>query len=507
MYTLKPTFKKYYSRENRKFFLALLMTIFAFYTSNAQDSTATAKTPKDSTYYVEPGTYGTKRDLTPPEYVRTLNKTGIKGVENIDWLDVGLDSRTRFEYRQDDIRRKRLTTDYPILNRERAYIGVKNILDPFRFAFELQNSFRSNSKFTRDTRDYNYVEPISAYVELHFKKALGEDPLGNARPAYIRFGRQNFEFLDRRLIASNQWRNTTNTFTGFRAALGQDKNDWQVDLLALRPLVRIIDKLDTLDKNTEFGAIIGHWRKWSEIVTLEPYGLYLRQRAAPQNQDRSRRIYNAGLRAYGWLNKHLNFDVVYNRQFGFDNSDEAQRAYAITAEVGYKFSNSGWKPRLSLFYGFVSGDKDPNDDVNNRFERFYGFARPWSADDYVIMENIMAPKIRIEMEPTKNIKFDAGYGFYWLASRTDRFNNLLNQNPDLNRDKTGESGKYLGHGPDARIRFKVIKFIDATVGYSHYFNGTFVKNRQDVAFDRHDAGSNFAYVEALVNIFDIFKKY
>jgi len=469
-----------------------------------------AYAPNDSTFYVEPGSYGTQRIPTPPDYVRTLNKTGIKGVEKVDWLDVGLDQRVRFEYRENDIRRPYLTTDYPFLFKTRAYIGVKNIIDPFRFCFEFQHSFRSNSKFTRDDRDYNYYEPISLYGELHFKKLLGTDKLGNKRPVFIRFGRQNFEFLDRRLIGANQWRNTTNTFNGFRAGIGQDKNDWSVDLLALRPLVRLIEKLDSTDNSRDFGAIIGHWRRWSKIVTIEPYGLYLRQRAKPQNLNNSRRIYNAGLRVYGWVNKNINYDISYNQQFGKDNTNQTQRAYAITAEIGYKF-NYGWKPRFSLSYGYASGDRNPNDKVNNRFERFFGFARPWSADDYIVMENVVAPKARVELAPNKTFKIDAGYSFFWLASATDRFNNLFNVPPNstskYNRDKTGKSGTYLGHGPDARVRFTVLKFIGTTIGYSHYFNGTFVKNRQEVALKTSAAGSNFAYIEVLVNVFDVFKKW
>ncbi|GAL85449.1 hypothetical protein MYP_2678 [Sporocytophaga myxococcoides] len=492
-------------------FILILLSTFV---SKAQDSTlvqkdtTAKKTEEQKSYYVEAGSYGTKRDPTPPEYARQFNKTGITGVEKISWLDVGLDNRVRFEYRQYDIRRPFLTTDYPILFRTRAYVGIKEVLDPFRFAVEMSDAFRVHSKFPRDNRDFNRVEPISLYAELHFKKALGKDPYGNNRPAFVRFGRQNFEFLDRRLIGSNQWRNTTNTFTGFRAALGQDKNDWQIDLLALKPLVRLMTELDTADHQTQFGAAIFHWRKWSRIITIEPYLLYLRQKPNSQDTIRDRRIYNIGTRVYGWLTKEINYDVTYNQQLGTDNNKK-QRAYAITAEIGYKFQY-GWKPRFSLFYGYASGDRNPNDDVNNRFERFYGFARPWSADDYIVMENIIAPKARVEFEPGKKLKVDFSYSFYWLASRTDRFNNLFNvpTNPDApNRDKTGQSGVYLGHGPDGRIRFEVLKFIKTAIGYSHYFNGTFVKNRQEVAYNNSTLGSNFFYIETMVNFFDIFKKW
>lgn len=124
-------------------------------------------------YYVERKSYGTLRDTEPPRYVKQLNKTWLKEYEqfaDVDWLDVGLDYRFRYEYRDNDFRRSRDSIDEPFLLRTRGYLGVKNILDPLRFAIEVEDARRNHSQFTRefDTRDINYAEPIQAYVELYF---------------------------------------------------------------------------------------------------------------------------------------------------------------------------------------------------------------------------------------------------------------------------------------------------------------------------------------------------
>ncbi|HBA67062.1 MAG TPA: alginate export family protein, partial [Methylococcaceae bacterium] len=91
---------------------------------------AVAKTDEQpSSYYIEPGSYGTKRESDPPDYVRNLSKTGIKGTEDITWLDVGLDYRMRYERRENDVRRRpSRSLDEPILLRTRAYLGIKEIL-------------------------------------------------------------------------------------------------------------------------------------------------------------------------------------------------------------------------------------------------------------------------------------------------------------------------------------------------------------------------------------------
>ncbi|EIC31300.1 MULTISPECIES: alginate export family protein [Methylomicrobium] len=478
-------------------------------------------------YYKEAGSYGTKRISTPPPYSVTLNKTGIDAFRDITWLDVGLEQRTRYEHRDDDIRRsnplpnagpaaKRAYAggvDEPVLLKTRAYLGLKEILDPFRFAVEVQDSRRYNSRFAEDNRDVNEFEFIQAYGELFFKDALGKDDLGNNRPLSIKAGRLNFEFLDRRLIASNEWRNTTNTFQGFQVALGQDKNDWSLDGLALQPLDRLKYNTDKpIEQQWVYGAI-GHWRKWSKWITLEPYYLGLRKSATQNPGDLDNRdIIAPALRAYGFIpGTGFNWDMDAMYQFGRSNDRNTgkalqQDAFGFTFEAGYTFDHP-WKPRISAQYGYASGDKNPNDNKNNRFERFFGFARPWSADDYVVMENISAPKIRLEFQPRKNLSIDTGFGLYWLASDKDRFNNLFSVSDanDFNRDKTGQSGDYLGNSVDIRVRYQPFAHVATNIGYSHFTTGDFVRNRM-VASNGNIPGmfekdTDFFYVELTLNAF------
>ena len=458
---------------------------------------------KKNGYYKEAGSYGTKRLTTPPPYSRNLSKTGIASLKDVTWLDVGANFRFRYEYRDGDIRRKTALVDEPLLFKTRVYVGVKEILDPFRFAIEVQDSRRYNSHFATDVRDVNEFEIISGYGELYFKNALGEDDLGNARPFSFKFGRFNFEFLDRRLIGSNEWRNTTNTFQGFQTMLGEDKNDWQLDLLALQPLDRLKYDFDQVVDEQWFAAAIGHWRKWSDIITLEPYYLQLRQTASANNGFVNKEIHATALRGYGWIgDSGFNYDFNGIYQFG-TNGTQAHDAYGFTGEVGYTFEHE-WKPRLSTSYGYASGDNNPNDNKDERFERFFGFARPWSADDYIVFENVIAPKVRLELEPSKKFRLDTGYSLFWLASDTDRFNNLntVPESNGLNRDKTGKSGDFLGHSFDIRARYKVDPRVETTLGYSHFTTGDFVRNIQDKSRGSHSDDTDFFYVEVTVNAFE-----
>lgn len=486
-------------------------------------------------YYVERKSYGTGRETEPPRYVRQLNKTWLKdydGFEDIDWLDVGLDYRFRYETRDNDFRRGRDTIDEPILLRTRGFVAIKNILDPLRFTLEVEDARRNHSQFTRefDTRDVNYAEPIQAYAELYFKETpLGKDDLGNERPISIRAGRHAFEYTDRRLLARNEWRNTTNNFQGVRTIIGQQKNDWQLDLLALKPVQRFTNKLDEVDHAQNFYGVIGDWRRWSEVVTLQPYYYLLKQdggevkytqngSAIAANQKIDREIHTAGLRAYGVLGKSgFDYDASYAKQWGHqDRLNNAGRfiaeldhdAYAYNAEIGYSIKHP-WKPRFSAFYGVASGDKNATDGKNERFERLFGFARPWSNNDYFQMENLKAPKVRVEFEPQvswlEGLKIDAGYSWYYLDSARDRWNGA-----GL-RDNRGLSGKDVGEEVDVRVRFPINKYIGVNLGYAHFWAGDFTKdttaragaptggtNQADP--NRRDH-SNFFYTEISISAF------
>jgi hypothetical protein len=488
-------------------------------------------------YYIERRSYGTGRETEPPRYVKQANKTWLKdvGYEELNWLDIGLDYRIRYESRDNDFRRPLDSKDEPILLRTRGYVAVRDILDPLRFTLEVEDARRNHSQFTRefDTRDVNYAEPIQAYAELYFKETpLGKDDLGNNRPISVKAGRQAFEYLDRRLLARNEWRNTTNNFQGVRAIIGQQKNDWQVDVFAFNPVQRFTDQLDQRDDSQRLFGVIGDWRRWSEVMTIQPYYLQLKQNGdkVKFNQNGQevrvpgrfnaaidREIHSVGVRAYGVVGKTgWDYDLNYTKQWG--HQDQVNRntgvfqqeldhdAYAYNLEAGYSFNDS-WKQRLSASYGFASGDKNPTDGKNQRFERLFGFARPWSNNDYFQIENIVAPKVRWEFEPIvsfiSGLKLDTGYSWYRLDSATDRWNVA-----GL-RDQTGSSSKDVGEEVDVRVRFPINQYASVNLGYAYFWGGDFTKNTTRYATpgglavgdpDRR-SNSEFAYVEVSISTF------
>ncbi|HNC42318.1 MAG TPA: alginate export family protein, partial [Nitrosomonas sp.] len=478
-----------------------------------------------TSYHRRSDSYATNPESDPPRYVRRLSDIGVESFKDVTWLEVGLEHRTRYEWRNNDIRRIEGGEDNPIFLRNRAWIGIKDILDPFRFAVEFQDSRVYNNKHAITDQERNEYDLINAYGELHFKKGLGVDDRGQDRPIRFRVGRFAYESTDRRFIARNEWRNTTNSFEGFRLTLGREVNDWELDFFGMQPVMRLQTKFDKANENLWFFGAVGTWRKWSDYITLQPYYMGQKQTADPNGFTATNRldreIHMPGFRAYGRLGIPgqtyiLDFDASYNQQLGFSGPLK-QDAHGYTIEIGRTFDHP-WKPRISTFYGYASGDRDPNDGEDNRFDRFFGFARPWSADHYVIYENLKAPKIRFEFQPTPILGFEMGYGAYWLASGTDRMFDILDGNisntikdPGFNRDRTGKSGDFGGHALEGRIRFQPTPRIQTILGYTHFTAGEFVKNRIAASpscadghahpcVDRRSGNTDFLYFEVLISL-------
>jgi len=470
-------------------------------------------------YYRKTKGYRVEPHDEPPRYVRNLSKTQFEQFRDVDWLNVGLDFRTRYEYRENDLRRRQDATTNATLNtyrndpdnlwllRTRGYIGVKDILDPLRFAVEFEDARSYNGLYERTVADINEFELIQGYAELYFDNALGQN-----RPLSIRAGRQSLELLDRRLVGNNQFRNTTNNFEGFRVHFGKKQNNWDLDTFAFQPIERLKYKFDRSDEDTWFYGGVLSIRQWSDFITIQPYFLGRKQNGDVTNSVAANRkpdtdIYAPGLRVYGVVpGTGLDFDADINKQFGrFGELNSARTAQSLrqhdalaySLETGYSFDHD-WKPRASLYYGYGTGDKQSGDGKNQRFDAFFGFNQPWSRNDFFSWDNIHAPKARLEFKPYKDVSIDTAYSAYWLESETGGWNraNL--------RDRTGQSGNFLGHEFDIRMVHKLNPYVDWSLSYARFEPGSYT-----TSFDNSGTANgpftseatNFFYFEVSLNAF------
>ena len=477
------------------------------------------KKDDDSGYYIKTRGYRLEPEPTVPVYARQADKT-YKELKDIDWLNIGLDSRTRFEYRENDYRPYQDSNIYAPngapntkglraypnslwLERTRGYIGIKNILDPFRAVIEFQGSRAFNSIYELQGQEVNQTELIQGYGELFLKDALGTDAKGQGRPISVRVGRQAFEIGSRRLIARNEFRNTTNNFEGVRVLLGERYNDVDLDSFLMRPVIRNPYRDQPDWQNWVYGSFLSI-KNVSPYLTIQPYFIGRHAWGDPLNplggQTRLPRQTQApGFRVFGNYN-NFDWDIDVMKQFGqtgvisqaypynpawmtgtvgYTNISKPWGGYyqtkqhdaiAYAADVGYTFADHPWKPRISAVYIYGSGNKSAYSSASNNVDQFYGYNQPFSRNDYISWNNVKDPKVRLEFSPAKDTQIDTAFSAYWLASAASAWDRANLYAPNGNR------GTFMGTELDMRIRQKVSQFWNVSASFARFWPGNFTSS-------------------------------
>jgi hypothetical protein len=292
--------------------------------------------------------------------------------------------------------------------------------------------------------------------------------------------------VNRRQVARNRWRNTTNAFDGFRLQLGQNSSPWQFDFFAVMPVERRLRQPDRPDKERWLYGVVGAWRRWSEFITLEPYYFILDQDGKRDTIDR--KIHSMGLHGYGPIGRTgFDYDFDFAFQWGKDGP-RRHAAFATYGELGYSWDHA-WRPRLSVSGTYARGDRDPDDNRSQRFDRLFNAAHYMSTNDYFTWQNMISPKVRLEIRPIDKLRIDSSYGAYWLASPRDAWVAAGR------RDPSGQSGDFVGQEVDVRFRYQLDPRIELEVGYAHFFPGEFARRSGP------SAHSDFFYVQTTFQLY------
>src|SRR5689334_11529241 len=161
-----------------------------------------------------------RRDVEWDRYLKT-------GLHLPDWIDLGLEQRTRFESVDHPWRTSQVIgngrTDDQIAMRSRIRVGLGGD-GPFRFLFEGQDS---RSYLNGDRGDFRDTTTVNEFDILQlFGSLTVNNFLGTGLRSDLLFGRMTMDLGRRRLIARNEMRNTVNAFDGFHWQLSQG-NTWR----------------------------------------------------------------------------------------------------------------------------------------------------------------------------------------------------------------------------------------------------------------------------------------
>ncbi len=334
---------------------------------------------------------------------------------------------------------------------------------PFRFGAELYDSraYGANIGTPLSTSEVDAFELVQAYVAADL-------PLGGGTKATVQAGRFVLSLGSRRLIANDEYRNTTNAFTGLRGDVALTGGRHATVFYVL-PNVRLPDDGAGLRRNgvkvdrqsfdqVLWGGLASAPRAVggaSAEIALYHFG----ERDAPGRQTRDRSLNSVGVRLYrdpaaGKID--YEFEPIY--QFGRTSLDLAPTsarqsvdAWFVHAELGYSHGR-GWKPHVSLEFDVASGDRAGGS--YNRFDPLFGMRRgdfaPGGLYNALARTNLVTPGVRVEVTPSKRVDAFVSYRALWLESASDAFATTGV------RDATGRSGNFAGHQLEARVRYWLI---------------------------------------------------
>jgi len=424
---------------------------------------------------------GAKPSPDPPAYVAPRQpwwEPGPLPPPARPWLLAGLEHRSRFAAAANDYL-SGLPTDRAYLSRTLVYVGIRDRLDPFRCTLEIEDSRRAFSDFPRNPRQTNTADFLQAWLELRL------EPAGT--PASLRAGRMTLDFVDRRLVARNRFRNSANAFDGLRLRLGDPGGPWVADLFATRPVEPRAHELDRSRPERLLAGGSATLRNAAPDCTLEPYYLYFSDERAPGTAA-ERHLHTFGLHAFGQpAAGRLDYDLGAAVQLG-DSNRLDHRAWALRAELGYSFDHP-WNPRLAAWVNYATGDRDPDDDDHQRFSQLFGSAfGPYGFTRYFSWENILNPAVHLSLRPRPDLRFEAFLRGYWLASASDAWVRTGRRDPD------GDSGRHLGRELDLRLRWQATENLLLDAGYAHFLPGSFVERTGP------DPASRLAYLQFTWNL-------
>lgn len=432
-----------------------------------------------------------KHLITDEDYFKTTDRTGKNWIEPADavlnqrkeidwmhyeksllrlpdWLDLGFENRTRFESVDHPWRTNQVIgngrTDAQVALRSRVRIGLGGD-GPLKLLFEGQDS---RSFMDKDPGDFRDTTTVNEFDVLQLVGSLTvNNVFGTGLRTDLHFGRMTLDFGRRRLIARNDFRNTTNSFDGFHWQIAQDKT-WRIRAFATQPVLRDDVRLD------------------QQYQSLLFWGTYLESKHFPWFQVdayyfglNDQRVRNgANHRTYSTSGGRLykdpkpgepDYEIETSWQTGHRGITD-HFAHFQHLDLGYTF-NLPWTPRLVIHYDYASGDHKPGDSQNEGFDTLFGARRfefgPTGIWGPFSRTNLQSPGWRLIVTPAPNLILQVKHRVSYLAQGKDFFGNT-----GL-RDTTGNAGTSLGHDVELRAQWAVTSNLDFDFGYVHWFKGSY----------------------------------
>lgn len=344
----------------------------------------------------------------------------------------------------------------------RTALAIGYDAGPVRFDAELWDSrvWLDDPGTPVSTGEVNTLELVQANVSGEIPDAFGK-----RTSLRIAAGRFTLNLGSRRLVAADDYRNTTNGYTGLRTDISA-AGGFSATLIYVLPQLRLPDdpaglrreriRMDREDFDLVlWGGIAARRRAIGEALAELSF-FHLGERDTPgRTPTRDRSLNTAGARlladpAPGRFDYEIETFYQWGRASTGTGGASPRLPVSATfvhAEAGYSFAG-GWKPRIAIEFDRASGDAPGGS--YGRFDTLFGMRRadlaPAGLYNAVGRANIVAAGVRMEAAAGKDTDFFLAARPLWLAESRDSFST------SGVRDASGRAGSYAGLQWDARLR-------------------------------------------------------
>ena len=374
----------------------------------------------------------------------------------------------------------------------RTLVKAQADLDRVELVVELQDSrgYFSGDQTPLSSSLINPLDILQAYAGLRLPGLLGE----NSRST-LRIGRQTVSIGSKRQIERPDFANVIKSYSG-AYFLAESAGGDEFHALLVVPLDRRPGERERIDRNAlEMDSEEWNRRIWGAHLRLsdalpglapglwaEAYVYGLSESDSEERPTPNRHYATPGFRIHRAPQPgRLDLDLEGAYRFGTrratsaasDIADLDVSATMLFAKLGYTFDGP-WQPNLALQFYHASGDGDPTDGEYGQYERLFGSRRSdlnnTSIHGPLTPANLNAAGARLELQPASNLDARLTYSAAFLDSARDSWVVAGLQDP------TGQSGRFVGHALDSRLRYDVMPgTLGLELGVSALIYGEFAR--------------------------------
>jgi hypothetical protein len=164
-----------------------------------------------------------------------------------------------------------------------------------------------------------------------------------------------------------------------------------------------------------------------------------------------------------------------------ERTDLKHRAHFVHLEVGYELEARG-APRITFQYDLASGDEDPNDLHNQRFDTLFGDRSfefgPTGLYGAVARANLRSPGLRVTFRPHPRLRSVVAFRRVRLDEARDEWSGS-----DY-RDTSGAGGASVGRHFEASVTWNAIDDrLQIDAGIAHLSAGSFLQHAAGPSFN------------------------